>query len=170
MLSCLTSVLPNIWWQMMIFVILTTWLLDDTMMLLRYITCWTLLGVKAFRCWQYGIYTSKTNAHVLTSFSGRVLSEAVSPSYRNHVLYPWRWWTHTKVWSHSLSDRRIHSNSANLCVSLSVLSQNRKEHSSTYQGVLVRTYSCRDFWRCRVYLLGDKWHSKSIQLKNRKNF
>ena len=94
----------------------------------------------------------------------------MSSSHGNHVFYPWRWWSHTKVWSHSLSDRRIHSNCANLRVSLSVLSQNRKEHSSTYQGFLVRTYSCRDFWRCRVHLLGGKCYSKSVQLKKKRIF
>lgn len=149
----------------MIFVILTTRLLDGILILWRDITCWALLGVKAFRCWQCGIYASKTNAHFLTFFSGRVLPEAVSSSHRNHVFYPWRWWTHTKVWSHSLSDWRIHNNCTNLRVSLSVLPQNWTENSSAYQGVLVRTHSCGDIWRCRVHLLGDKRHSKSIQLK-----
>ena len=100
----------------------------------------------------------------------RVLLQAMPPSHIPYVFHPRFWRTDSQVWSHLISHWRLHSDSLNICVSLSVLLKNRTQRSTPRQSFPMWNHDCRNFWRPWIYLLGDKWNQTSVYTMKHSQF
>ena len=92
------------------------------------------------------------------------------PSYSSLVFHPRYWRTNSQVWSHLIAHWRLHSDSVNICISLSVLLKNRTQRSTPRQSFPIWNHDCGNFWRPWIYLLGDKWNQTSVYTMKHSQF